>query len=148
MKSIILLIFVFVGISMKAQVATNTELNDSTNIYFQSVEILCNNLHNKTETLFVEQNNLTTNSLPSKIGGHEIKLIDITGLEKLIKKNKDVEIVRVIPLRVKSGEFFVNIIYFSVKFEKRRIIFTNKGGYSVVFDYDSNTKYFTFKEIR
>lgn len=148
MKSIFFILFVITGFSLKAQIASNTESKDSTNIYFQSVVILCNNLHNKFETLFVEQNNLTTNSLPSKIDEHEIKIIDIAELKKLVKRNKDIEIVRIIPLRVKTGEFFVNIIYFSVKIERKQIIFINKGGYSVVFDYDTNTNSFIYKEIR
>jgi hypothetical protein len=148
MKPIVLLLFVFVGFSLNAQVASNTESKDSTNIYFQSVEILCNNLHNKFETLFIEQNSLTTNSLPSKISEHEIKIIDITELKKLVKQNKDIEVVRIIPLRVRAGEFFVNIIYFSVKIERKQIIFTNKGGYSIVFEYDTNTNSFIFKDIK
>jgi hypothetical protein len=148
MKSIFFIIFVLVGFSLNAQVASNTESKDSTNIYFQSIEILCKKLHNKFETLFVEQNNLTTNSLPLKIGEHEIKIIDITELKKLVKKNKDIEIVSIIPLRVKTGEFFVNIIYFSVKIERKQIIFINKGGYSVVFEYDTNTNSFISEEIR
>lgn len=148
MKSVFFIIFVLVGYSLNAQVASNTESKDSTNIYFQSIEILCKNLHNKFETLFVEQNNLTTNSLPFKIGEHEIKIIDTSELKKLVKKNKDIEIVRIIPLRVKTGEFFVNIIYFSVKIERKQIKFINMGGYSVVFEYDTNTNSFIFKEIR
>ena len=135
---------------MSAQVATNTEMDDSTNIYHQAISILCNNLHDKSESLLVEQNNLTTNSLPSKVGDHKIRIIDIAGLQSLLKKQKGegIEIVRVIPLRVEKDEFFVNIIFFDAKIKKRQLFFTNKGGYSIVFDYSETDKQFIYREIR
>lgn len=148
MRYLILVAMISFAEIMNAQISTNTESTDSTNIYYQSLSIFCNSLHNKTEGLLIEQNNLTTNSLPSKIGNHEIRIIDMVELKKLLKENKDIEIVRIIPLRVKDGEFFVNIIYFDVKAEKRQFYFTNKGGYSVVFSFNSDNKQFIFKEIR
>ena len=135
---------------ISAQVATNTEQDDSTNIYHQAVSVFCMNMHNKTESLLVEQNNLTTNSLPDKIADHDITIVDLTGLKKLLKKNKggQVELARVVPLRVEDGEFFVSIIFFEVSTKKGQFYFTNKGGYSVVFNYNAEDRQFVYKEIR
>ena len=151
MRSVVLsVILSIMSTIMSAQIATNTEMDNSTNIYYQAISILCDNLHDKTESLLVEQNNLTTNSLPSKIGKHDIRVIDIAELQSLLKRNKgkEIEIARIIPLRVEEGEFFVNIIFFDAKVKKRQIYFSNKGGYSIVFDYNTDNKQFVYKEIR
>lgn len=151
MRSLVLIaILSSISVVMSAQVATNTEMDDSTNIYHQAISILCNNLYDKTESLLIEQNNLTTNSLPSKVGDHEIKVIDIADLQSLLKKKKGkgVEIVRIIPLRVEHGDFFVNIIFFDAMMKRQQLYFTNKGGYSIVFEYSEDNKQFIYKELR
>lgn len=151
MRSIALHIILFsMSAGISAQIASNTELDDSTNIYHQAISIFCNNLFDKSESLLVEQNNLTTSSLPHKVGDHEIRIIDITSLQSILKKKRGekIEIVRVIPLRVKQGEFFVNIIFFDANIKKRQIYFTNKGGYSIVFNYNTTKKKFIYKEIK
>ncbi|MBW6481370.1 MAG: hypothetical protein K0B37_18240 [Bacteroidales bacterium] len=131
---------------LNAQVAFNTESNDSTNIYFQAFNKYC--IERNQITFLVEENDLTTKSLPSEINGQKIELINASKLQSLVKKGKQIDLIRIVPLRVKDGEFFVNIIVFKVEGKRRQLNLINQGGVSVVFNYNEALKTFVFKELR
>lgn len=130
-----------------AQVATNTESEDSTNIYYQAFETYCNQKNN-SETLLIEENNLTTKSLPARFNEQEIKLVNAIELQQLLKKEKHLHLIRIVPLRSRDGEFFVNIIIFKVEGKRNKYSFVNVDGVSVVYVYNEELKTFVFKEIR
>jgi hypothetical protein len=48
---------------------------------------------------------------------------------------------------MKNGVFFVSLIPFTVKKEKRKINYVNSGGDRVSFEFDCSTNSFRFKEI-
>jgi hypothetical protein len=137
----------FSGGIINAQVATNTESKDSTNIYYQAFKAYCNQNGN-TETLMVEENNLTTKSLPTSFNEQEIRLVNAIELQSLLKKSKQIHLIRIVPLRVRDGEFFVNIIVFKVDGKRSKYNFVNEVGMSVVYEYREELKTFIFKEIR
>lgn len=80
--------------------------------------------------------------------GHKTEIINIEKLQNLVKEKKQVQLLRIVPLRIKEGNFFVNIVVFNVVKKRRQFDFVNVGGISVIFDYDNNSKSFTFKEIK
>jgi len=54
-------------------------------------------------------------------------------------------LVRIIPLRVKTNDFFVNVIPFSVSYKKKNFDFVNGGGLSVKFQFDQGTNGLIYK---
>lgn len=137
--------------SIFAQVANSTESNDSTNIYYQSLIKYCDYLESLNidkKTLYLEENALVTKGIPSEIGRFEIKCLNIDQLREAAKGEEGIQLIRVVQLRVKEGQFFVNIIPFKVTYKKKNFSFINSGGEKIVYEYDKETKKFIFKEIR
>ena len=98
--------------------------------------------------MFVEENFYITNILPTEISGNKIEIVTIADLKKLLKDRKQMQLLRLIPLRVKDGDFYVNIVVFNVKFRHKQFDFVNQGGISVVYSYDTKDKAFVFKNIK
>lgn len=122
--------------SAKCQKAFNTENADSSNVYFQSLKIICDAYaQNGYDEVFIEEN-LTTKGLPKNCQGLTIKYINNTTIKKFTGKNKTLLLHRIIPLRLKDGEFFVNIIKFEVSRIKKKYKYANKGGNKLIFEYD------------
>lgn len=144
----IITLALLVSSNLHAQIATNTEMKDSTNIYFQAYKVYCKQQKENNSPLLVEENNITTKSLPLECFGHKTEITNIDKLQLLVKERKKVQLLRLVPLRIKDGSFFVNIVVFNVERKGKQFDFINAGGISVVFEYDSNSKLFIFKEIR
>jgi len=136
------------GNNLKAQIATNTELSDSTNIYYQSFKRYCEQINKKADFLFVEENHFITKSLPEEFNGQKIKVVNVVELQNLLKDKNQVQLLRLVPLRMKDGDFFVNIIVFNVAVKRKHFDFVNEGGMSIVYSYDTEHKTFIFKNIK
>ena len=149
MKTILLTVFIlFFGLKAHSQTSFNTEANDSTNVYHFSLAKYCENLDksgNKESTVYVEKDYLVTKDLPSRIKSHEIRYYDMTEVKKYLKGKKGMTLVRIIPLRVKTNDFFVNVIPFSVSYKKKNFDFVNGGGLSVKFQFDQGTNGLIYK---
>jgi hypothetical protein len=118
------------------QESFSTEKADSSNIYFQSLKIISDAyVQNGYEKIFVEEN-LITRGLPEKCQGLAIKYVNSVAINKLTRKGKTLSLHRFIPLRLKGGEFFVNIIRFEVSRNKKNYKYVNKGGNKLIFEYD------------
>ena len=149
MKQIVLMTLILcLGNNLKAQIATNTELSDSTNIYYQSFKKYCEQINKKADFLFVEENHFITKSLPEEFNGQKIKVVNVVELQSLLKDKNQVQLLRLIPLRMKDGDFFVNIIVFNVATKRKHFDFVNEGGMSIVYSYDTEHKTFIFKNIK
>lgn len=147
-QTLLIVAILLLNNTMKAQIVTNTEVADSTNIYYDSFKKYCEQIDKKVGILFVEEDFLITKILPREINGHKIEIIAIANLKKLLKDRKQLQLLRLIPLRVKDGDFYVNIVVFNVKFRHKQFDFVNQGGISVVYSYDTKNKAFVFKKIR
>lgn len=149
MKQIVLMTLILcLGNNLKAQIATNTELSDSTNIYYQSFKRYCEQINKKADFLFVEENHYITKSLPEEFNGQKIKVVNVVELQNLLKDKNQVQLLRLVPLRMKDGDFFVNIIVFNVAVKRKHFDFVNEGGMSIVYSYDTEHKTFIFKNIK
>lgn len=132
------------------QTATNTESADTSNIYHQALRIYVNNMDAKrgeVATLLVEKNYLFTDALPKQIGKYKIDYLDGYEVNEKLRRESQITLIRIIPLRLDKGVFFINIIPFTVKKEKRNLRYLNSGGDGIIFEFDCNTKAFYFKEI-
>lgn len=142
-RTIFNLALMFLPLLVSGQICNNTETRDSTNIYFQAFKNYCSKLDSVNGSeLNVEENNLTTSSLPSKIGSFHINVIDVFELQKQLKKLGPLILIRIVPMRVKNGVFFINIIPFKVIKTKRGINYINSGGATIRFNYDCKSKNF------
>jgi hypothetical protein len=149
MKILILMSSILIMNSfLSAQIATTTESKDSTNIYFQAFSLFCHQKSEKMNTLLVEENIITTKGLPSICFGQKVEIVNIETLQHLLRREKQVQLIRIVPLRVKNDDFFVNIIVLNVSKKGKKVEFVNVGGLSVLFKYDCNLNSFVNSEIR
>lgn len=143
--SFLFLLIAFLNVNIYSQVINSTESLDSTNVYYQSFRLFAEKLNWSESILLVEENNLTSRSIPNKINGFSIDIIDYEQLiEKLTKGS--VNIIRIVPIRLKDDEFFVSIIVFKVTKTKKQVSFINSGGALIIYTYNGGS--FSFKEIR
>lgn len=143
-------ILIVTSIRVLGQNAESTETKDSTNIYYQAFSIYCNQLsfHDSTKQLLVEDNSITTASIPKKIGVYNIQLLEYDGILRELKGKSAISLIRIIPMRFENGFFFINIIPFGVSKVKNGLNYSNGGGCSVEFTYNCATNKFKFVRIK
>ena len=150
-RSIILLFQLILGLTVCfAQTTYNTDSRDSTNIYYNSLLQYAQTI-DKTllidNTIYVEQNFLITDKLPPNINGLRIEYLDRTNLKRKIhQEDGEITLVRIVPLRISNGDFFVNIIPFSTTYSKNQFWYANGGGLSVIYEYSVDLNGLIFKE--
>lgn len=149
MKNIFFLVasLLYAGIAL-GQTGNNTESRDSSNIYYQAFKHYCSQLSSSSsDILLVEENNITTESLPKQLGGLQIEIIDVWKLQKKLKTTKSLVLIRIVPLRVNEGHFFINIIPFNVMRSKSGVNYVNSGGSKVEFLYDCTNGIFKLEKV-
>jgi hypothetical protein len=115
-------------------VATNSEKVDSSNIYFVAFRTYLIN-SDLVGDLFLEENDLTTSSIPSQLEGINVQVLNANQIKKKSKKDP-LTLYRIIPLRFEEGIFFVNIIPFKVRYKRKNFEMVNQGGISVKFKFN------------
>lgn len=131
------------------QKADNTESKDTTNLYYQAFSNYCARLSSENiQMLLLEENNITTESIPKRMGSHNIEVLDVFGVQNKLKENKSIILIRIVPLRIKNGKFFVNIIPFNVVSTSSGINYINSGGSTVEFLYDCSSKKFNILGVK
>ena len=138
----------FLTVRPFSQTIYNTESKDSTNIYFFSLTKYCadlNKLEDKPAIVYVEEYYSITNDLPNQILTFKIKYVDQIESKNYLKGKKSMTLVRIIPLRVKGNEFFVNVIPFEVSYKKNNFNYVNGGGLKVRFEFDKSMNGLKFK---
>ena len=131
-----------------SQVPTNNVNLDSTNIYYQSLKYFCESRIDTTYHIYIEYDNLTTNSIPERFGLHKITVLNLSEIKKKLKKEDELIVTKIVPLRVENGEFYVTIIDFKVTYSKRNFDFVNIGGDKYVYSFDCSSNKFIFNEAR
>lgn len=152
-RNITLIILFLTGINTcYSQTIYNTEQKDSTNIYYKSLEVYCQTIDNaglKDKNVYVEKDHLVTEKLPSEINGLNILYLDGIELRKTIKKaNGKIILVKIIPLRIRKTDFFVNVIPFEVSYKRKNFEYINSGGLSVKYEFNSKLNGLVFKEYK
>jgi hypothetical protein len=143
----LIILLSFCAYSANAQNATNTKSSDSKNIYYQALIKHIENSDNNEQTVIVEKN-LFTDPLPKTMGSRTIEYLDGYQIRRHLKSKEEIIVIKVIPLQVDNGLFFVTIIPFKVTKEKKQLHYANSGGDEVVFTFDSNSNEFIFKEFK
>lgn len=149
MKKIFLLLAILAGaVALPAQTVFNTTVKDTTNIYYQAFK-KCFPYHKiaKNNTLFVQEDTVTTAGIPETLNGHKIKIVSLSYLQKKIKRNKTITVISIMPMRTERGFYTVDIIPYDVSKLKKNIQFLYSGGYGVDFLYNCITQKFNFQKI-
>lgn len=131
-----------------SQTGFNTESKDSTNIYYYSLIKYCDyldKLKEKPSIIYVEKNYLFTDGLPTNIRTYEIRYLDQLDIKNHLRGKKEMTLVRIVPLRVKGQDFFVNVIPFGVSYKKNNFSYVNGGGLGVKFEFDKTINGLKFK---
>lgn len=95
----------------------------------------------------LKKNNITTESIPKQLRGRNIEIVDVWELQKKFKKTKSLTLIRIVPLRVSEGEFFVDIIPFKVSRSKTGVKYVNSGGCKIEFLYDCASSTFILEKV-
>jgi hypothetical protein len=130
--------------------ANNTESQDTTNVYIQSFRLFCEYVEKyfpDTKEILLEENALTTKGMPAQVGDLDIRQINQRDLKAEIKKKSVIYLTRIVPLRMKDGEFFINIIPFEVTYEKKNLHLVNGGAFVVNYKYDCETESLILKNL-
>lgn len=147
-KIIFINLFLCISSISTAQNALNTESKDSTNIYYHALTQYCDlvekNQPNIT-TIYVEKDNLISEKLPEKIGRFSILYFDFLDIKRYLKKSDKMTLVKIIPLRVKQDDFYVNVIPFSVSYSKKNFNYVNSGGLSAHYRFSKEKSGLIFK---
>jgi len=134
------------------QTATNTEARDSSNIYYQALRTYVNNIPTKNDghktVLLIEKNPIVTKSLPIELDTYQFEYLEGYEVDKRLKSKNPITLIRIVPLQLKKGIFFISIIPFTVTRENGKVNYSNSGGDKIVFEFDCANNAFHFKEIR
>lgn len=131
-----------------SQQGFNTERSDSSNVYYYALIKYCDYLDKqkgRTEAIYVQRNYLITDNLPGKINEHTVIYMDDGEVIKHLRRREAMTLVRIVPLRVKGNDFFVNVIPFDVTYKRKNFNYVNGGGLGVRFEFDPRTRGLVFK---
>jgi hypothetical protein len=149
MKKYILLILALTNcVLVLAQNVDNTEKKDSSNIYYDAFKRVYTSFDVKDRILYVEKSNITTESLQVLSIPNKIELVDYLKLRKMTKGNRKVNLIRIVPIKIKNNEFYITIIEYDVTYKRKNWDYVNLGGAKVIYNYNSQKGIFEFKEIR
>lgn len=137
MKQIIFYLVLLQSSILFGQTTSSSEIKDSSNIYNIALRVYLSDAVVSDE-LFVEENDITTSSMPEQLGGVTIQLMNSSQIRKKAKKGP-FTLYRIIPLRFEKGIFFVNVIPFNVKCKRKNLQMSNQGGVTVKFKYNCET---------
>ena len=138
-------ILLLIACNCKSQDITSTEAVGSSNIYYAALTRFVESNCKDCKEILIEKDELITDKLPAKIGNCVVNFVDVDFIDEILKQKIKLTLFHVIPLRVKDGEFFVNIISFDVQKESDHFRYINTGGAKVVFYYEKQK--FVFNRI-
>lgn len=153
-KAISIVLFLFLTLSLDAQLFFNTDNRDSSNVYYFSLMQYCKYLKilrvSSDEEVFVEKNYLFTDKLPAELLGFQITYVSIDQLQNLLKlkKSKELTFVRIVPIQIEGANIVINVIPFSAKSEKKKIQLINSGGLGIYFEFDCKNGIIKYKTTK
>jgi hypothetical protein len=131
-----------------AQFADNTDRNNDRNIYLQALKQYLDfratdSFYSKLkhiDTLFINKDTKTTDSLLTKIGTTTIIMIDDPYTFIKNRNGQEITLYSIFPLEFEKDEFWVSFVPFNVTIDKklkRGLMFSNPGSYKIVFKFDN-----------
>jgi len=133
-----------------AQTITNLSDADKTTAYVQAVTQYINtykkDIH-KTDTLFLEENSTTTNSLPAIYRSTRLISLSKEQVKQLLNKRHSLNLYRMEQVKCEDGIFSVTLTPLGCGFNKARnkYEYLYGGGYTAIFTFDG--KKLVFQKI-
>lgn len=152
MKYFLLILVLIVScIKSFCQVADNTNLYNSRNIYFESIAQYIKYIQEskkiKIDSLYIEDDSFLTDSLQIQSEQTKIFKMTFSDIQKKLRIRKSLVLCRIFPLQYQNGNFFVSIVPFTITKRKKRnsLHFVNPGSYRMVYKFINDR--FEFVEI-
>ncbi|WP_190810971.1 hypothetical protein [Flagellimonas sp. S3867] len=96
--------------------------------------------------LYVEKN-LFTDRLPDTVLNYKIEFLGPTEqVETIKKKSGKMYLIRIVPLRIGKGTFFVNVIPFNAYYHKKNLELANSGGLKAHYKFDKELNGLVFEK--
>jgi hypothetical protein len=117
-------------------------VNSHQDIYRNILINYCDNLEKDSDHIYVESIVSVTDKLPELVNDINVAVIGEKDIFKLSKKNKSIELVRIIPIRMKAERLYVTLLIFDVECHKKKLKYSNKGGFSAEIDQDDKGNFY------
>ncbi len=119
------------------------------NLYDQALKQACSSLESffAKDELYIEEGLLTTKNLKQSSCTKQLYIIGPSEIRKKAKKrskNKPFRFVRIVPLRLEDGKFYVTVIVFEAKAKGSNLRLTNLYGENLYLRYDCYNQSFDF----
>jgi len=82
------------------------------------------------------------------MGAFNVEILNYSAIRNRLKKEESLTVIRIIPLRMEGGVFFINIIPFGATKSSNGLHYSNGGGYRVEFLYNCSSKKFELRAVK
>lgn len=147
----LLIIFLLLPSIIFGQYITTTEQGGQNNIYNNALKQYLSHVSKfdkiKIDTLFIEQNEIITDSLQSSINGTFLKKLNWTEINIQLDQKLSIVLYKLFPLSFDKGQFFVSIIPYSTYEKGGEVNLIYSGACKIIYSFDKNTKRFKFSKV-
>ena len=116
----------------------NAQKTDTLNVYYQALKLhldYWDSFHKERPDLvkipsvyYIEQDEYSTDSLPSLISGHKIEILKQADIYTLTKNKKGIALIAIRPARWENGRLMIYVIDFGVTRDRDNYEYSNGGG--------------------
>ncbi|WP_147205213.1 hypothetical protein [Segetibacter aerophilus] len=151
MRRLLILILLVPTLTLSQKVTT-TEFGGANNIYNDGIKrylILSvqNKKHNQ-DTFYVQQDNVITDSLMTRIYGSKVVVADSSVIEEKLRQNGSFMLHKLFPLSFDKGVFYVSLVLFSVTKTNGEVYFANTATFKLEYLFYTRMKAFQFTKGR
>ena len=134
------------------QELTTTEFKSRQNMYYDAVGqylvLTSKNTKPIFDTLFIQQDNVITDSLIGVSHHSQLLIVDSAELSSRLRQAGSFVLYRMMPLSFHEGVFFINIVPFVVTQQNDEIQLSYTGTYRLEYYYNSKRKAFVFDRAK
>lgn len=146
----LLIILLLVSTLTSAQNVKTTESSGPSNIYNDALKrfLILTSLNKNPiyDSLFIQQDNIITDSLMTSINGCKLIVVDSSFLQEKLRQDSAFMLLKLFPLSFDKSVFYVSLIPFKVTETNGEAYLTNTGTFKVEYLFDSRIKAFRFRK--
>lgn len=124
----------------------STSQNKPVDIYLSSLSFHLDQLKaikkGGLNSIYVEQNEVTTVGLPEELGGIKIIFLTREEIREKTRNGKRIELVAIRPVRIYPKSLVVTVLNFSVTSKRNTFNYANGGGSTLEFAYNCDDQQF------
>lgn len=146
----LLILLLLVPTLTSGQKVKTTELSGPTNIYNDALKryLILTSLNKKPiyDTLFIQQDDIITDSLMTTINGSRVIVVDSSILQEKLRQDGAFMLHKLFPLSFDKSVFYISLVPFSVTEKNGEVCLTNTGTFKIEYLFDSRIKAFRFSK--